>query len=143
MAARQVQFPVAKEAAPGILQAHGILPTTQRVELAVLLLSAPQHWSADQILSRLDETGASVSKATVYNTLGLFAERGLIREVIADPTKTFYDSNTSPHHHFYNVDDGTLTDFDSDEIALEHLPQAPDGARMEGIDIVVRISNRR
>ena len=62
------------------------------------------------------------SLATVYNTLGLFASKGLIREVIVDPSKVFYDSNTKPHHHFFNVDTGLLRDFDSDAVQIEQLP---------------------
>ena len=143
MSAPARPFPIAKEAVPGVLEAHGILPTAQRVEIAALLLSAGHHWSADEMLGKLKEKGAAVSKATVYNTLGLFAERGLVREVIADPTKTFYDSNTSPHHHYYNVDDGTLTDIVGGQISLEGVAEAPWGTYMERVDVVLRIRNQR
>lgn len=135
------KLPIEKDAIPIVLQEHGISPTAQRVEIAGILLSAAQHLSADQVLLRLGEYGAAVSKATVYNTLGLFAERGLVRQVIVDPTKVFYDSNIDAHHHFYNVDDGTLTDVDTTELPIEQLPRAPAGTITEAVDIVIRIRN--
>src|SRR5262245_49203381 len=109
------------------LQAHGILPTPQRVEIAALFFAADMHLSADQVLAQVGKGGAPVSKATVYNTLGLFAERGLLTQVIVDSTKVFYDSNTAPHYHFYNVDDGVLTDVEASRLSLEVMPQAPVG----------------
>ena len=134
-------LPIEKDAIAGLLQEHGISPTAQRVEIAGILLSQRQHLSADQMLTRLDEHSAAVSKATVYNTLGLFAERGLIRQVIVDPAKVFYDSNVEAHHHFYNIDDGSLTDVDATEVPIEQLPRAPAGTVAEAVDIVIRIRN--
>jgi Fur family transcriptional regulator, iron response regulator len=141
MAATTFSLPVAKDAIPLLLQGHGVSPTAQRVEIAGILLSARRHLSADQVLSRLDEQGAAVSKATVYNTLGLFAERGLVRQVIVDPTRVFYDSNVEAHHHFYNVDDGTLIDVDAAELPIEQLPRPPAGTVAEAVDVVIRIRN--
>ncbi len=141
MASATATLPVEKDAIPSLLQQHGISPTAQRVEIAGILLSKCQHLSADQVLTRLTEHGASVSKATVYNTLGLFAERGLVRQVIVDPAKVFYDSNVAPHHHFYNVDDGNLIDVNAAEVPIEHLPHAPDGTVAEAVDIVIRVRN--
>jgi len=132
---------VDREALAALLNDHGVSPTAQRVEIAAILLRKRQHMSADQVLSRLIAEGAAVSKATVYNTLGLFAERHLIREVIVDPAKVFYDSNASAHHHFYNVDDGTLIDVDTDELPIEQLPRPPAGTVAEAVDIVIRIRN--
>lgn len=125
------------------LEAHEILATPQRVEIARVVLHRRQHLSADQVLARVKQLGQRVSKATIYNTLGLFAEKGLIREVIVDSTKVFYDSNTDLHHHFYNVDTGALTDFNAEQIAITSLPQLPDGTEEAGVDVVVRIRNRR
>jgi Fur family iron response transcriptional regulator len=124
-----------------MLQEHGIAPTAQRAEIAGILLCERQHLSADQVLKRLSDLGAAVSKATVYNTLGLFVERGIVRQVIVDPTKVFYDSNVDAHHHFYNVDDGTLIDVDTTELPLEQLPQPPAGTVAEAVNIVIRIRN--
>ena len=122
-----------------MLHRFGIAPTSQRLQIGEILLTEKQHLSADQIITRLREIGASVSKATVYNTLGLFARRGLIREIIVDPTRIFYDSNTVEHHHFYDVDNGVLLDIDTDGLRLAGLPAPPAGATLEGIDVIVRI----
>jgi Fur family iron response transcriptional regulator len=125
------------------LEAHQILATPQRVEIARVILHRRQHLSADQVLARVKQLGQRVSKATIYNTLGLFAEKGLIREVIVDATKVFYDSNTDPHHHFYNVDTGALTDFEAEQIAITSLPELPAGTEAAGVDVVVRLRNQR
>ena len=124
------------------LRAHGISPTRQRLQIAALLLAAPCHYSAEQLIEALAIVQASVSKATVYNTLGLFARRGLLREVVVDRTKVFYDSNTGPHHHFYDVTSGELTDIPEAGINLGQLPSLPDGASVEAVDVVVRVRRR-
>lgn len=125
-----------------LLRQHGIMPTQQRLDLAQILLTRPQHLSADQVLALANRKGTSVSKATVYNTLKLFAAKGLVREVIVDPTKVFYDSTTAPHYHIYNVDTGTLTDVDSDKVAVRGLPDLPTGTVADGIDVIVRVRNK-
>jgi len=134
-------LPVSNEAISELLQFHGISPTSQRVAIATILLDKRQHLSADQVLRQLTDRGMAVSKATVYNTLGLFAERQLIRQVIVDPTKVFYDSNIDAHHHFYNVDDGTLTDVDAADVPIDQLPNVPQGTVAEAVDIVIRVRN--
>ncbi|MGH8604793.1 MAG: Fur family transcriptional regulator [Gammaproteobacteria bacterium] len=123
----------------GQLEEAGVSPTPQRVEIARIMLSQPQHMSAEDVLVALRKAGAAASKATVYNTLRLFAQCGLLRTVIVDPTKVFYDSNTVPHHHFYDVEAGTLTDFRAEEVQLTRLPDLPKGAAMDGVDITVRV----
>jgi Fur family iron response transcriptional regulator len=122
-----------------VLRAHGINPTHQRIEIAHALFSRREHLSADQILAIVNGRHAETSKATVYNTLNLFLEKKLIREVIVDPSKVFYDPNTMPHHHFYNIDTGELTDIDAGPIAISGLPELPDGMVTEGVDIIVRV----
>ena len=122
-----------------VLRAHGINPTHQRIEIAYALFSRGEHLSADQILATVNDRHSETSKATVYNTLNLFLEKKLVREVIVDPNKVFYDPNTMPHHHFYNVDTGELTDIDAGRIAISGLPQLPQGMVTEGIDIIVRV----
>ena len=126
-----------------LLKDAGITPTQQRIEIAQILFAQPQHLSAEQVLSEVNQDQALVSKATVYNTLGLFAGKGLIREVIVDPSKVFYDSNTMAHHHFFNVDTGMLQDIDSDTIQIEQLPNLPEGTIADGIDIIIRLRNTK
>lgn len=126
-----------------LMRAHDVNPTQQRVEIAQVLLSAPQHLCADQVLAMVNRHKATVSKATVYNTLGLFARKGLVREVIVDPSKVFYDTTTHPHHHFYNVDTGELTDVEADAMLLGRMPDLPAGTEADGIDIVIRVKKQR
>ena len=124
-----------------LLAKHHIAPTQQRRQIAQILFARPQHLSADQVLERVNQNGAVASKATIYNTLGLFARKGLVREVIVDPSKVFYDSNTSPHHHFYNVNTGELQDIENRDLSLQGLPTLPDGMELDGVDIIVRVRN--
>lgn len=121
------------------LRAHDINPTSQRIEIAQLLFSRCEHLSAEEVFSLVNGDVSRVSKATVYNTLGLFAERGLIREVIADPERVFYDPNTAPHHHFYDTTTGKLMDIPAEEVHISALPVLPDGMRMEGVEVIVRV----
>jgi Fur family iron response transcriptional regulator len=120
---------------------HNVLPTPQRLEVAEVLLSKPQHLSADQIIERLRDENSSVSKATVYNTLKLFEERGLIKECLVDPERRFYDSTTQPHHHFYNADTGQLSDIPIDDIEVSGLPQLPAGTQLEAAELILRVRN--
>ena len=119
-----------------------ILPTPQRLEVAAILLEKPQHLSADQIIERLRTAGSSVSKATVYNTLNLFSERGLVKEVMVDPIRKFYDSTTHPHHHFYNVDSGHLADIPDSDVRFESLPDLPEGTRRESVEVLIKVRDQ-
>lgn len=119
-----------------------ILPTPQRLEVAAILLEKPQHLSADQIIDRLRVTGSAVSKATVYNTLNLFSQRGLVKEVMVDPVRKFYDSTTHPHHHFYNVDTGELSDIPDAEVNFQALPDLPEGTRQESVEVLIKVRDR-
>lgn len=122
-----------------LLRAHDINPTHQRIEIAYALFSRQEHLSADQVMAIVNDRHAETSKATVYNTLNLFLEKGLIREVIVDPSKVFYDPNTGPHHHLYEVDTGRLTDIAADGVRIEGLPELPKGMQTVGIDLIVRV----
>ncbi|MEO8157603.1 MAG: transcriptional repressor [Betaproteobacteria bacterium] len=121
------------------LRAHGINPTHQRIEIAHALFSRLEHLSADQIMAIVNERHSETSKATVYNTLNLFLEKKLIREVIVDPNKVFYDPNTSAHYHMYDVESGKLTDIDATAVRVSGLPPLPAGMVTEGMDIVIRV----
>jgi len=124
------------------LRSSGVNPTNQRVEIAQILFARPQHLSAEQILKKVNEEGlSSASKATIYNTLGLFAKKGLVTELIVDPNKVFYDSNVSHHFHFFNTDTGELTDIPLNAIKFDELPELPQGTESSGLDVIVRIKN--
>ena len=121
------------------LRTHGINPTHQRIEIAHALFSRCEHLSADQIMAIVNERHSETSKATVYNTLNLFLEKRLIREVLVDPNKVFYDPNTSAHYHMYDVESGKLTDIDAADIRISGLPALPAGMVTEGMDIIIRV----
>lgn len=132
---------ISKESIAEHLRSNGVKPTTQRLEVGQLLLSVPRHMSADQILSELRIAGSRISKATVYNTLNLFTDYKLVREVSVDPARQFYDSTIEPHHHFYNVDTGELTDIGVDELEFSQLPELPAGTEAQDVEVVVRVRN--
>jgi len=121
-----------------LLRAHGIAPTHQRVEIARVLFARREHLSADQILSLVNARYAETSKATVYNTLKLLVDKKLIRELVVDPTRIVYDPNTTPHHHFYDVVTGRLTDVSAEAVRVSGLPPLPAGTVADGIDIIIR-----
>lgn len=125
-----------------MLAEQGIYITTQRRLIAQILFAHNQHVTPEQLHERLKQCGARVSKATVYNTLGLFAEKGLVREIHVSNSRTFYDSNTSRHHHFYNVDTGDLIDMKERLVPLFLHTDLPDGTVMEMADLVVRVKNQ-
>jgi Fur family iron response transcriptional regulator len=132
-------MPYTRDQLVDLLRRHDINPTHQRIEIACALFSRGEHLSADRILSIVNDRHSETSKATVYNTLNLFLEKKLIREVIVDPNKVFYDPNTEPHYHFYNSDTGELTDIEASRIEVSGLPQLPEGVVTDGVDIIVRI----
>ena len=132
-------MPYTRDNLAEVLRRHGVNPTHQRIEIAYALFSRQEHLSADQILAIVNDRHSETSKATVYNTLNLFLEKCLIREVIVDPNKVFYDPNTEPHHHLYNIDTGKLADIDASSIEISGLPPLPEGMVTEGVDIIIRI----
>jgi Fur family iron response transcriptional regulator len=121
------------------LKRHGISLTPQRLEVAAVILERPQHLSAEQILERLRAGGSRVSKATVYNTLKLFSERGLVKELTVDPDRKFYDSTTHSHHHFYHVETGELSDIPEDQVEILSLPPLPAGTVQESVEVLIRV----
>ncbi|MDH3414218.1 MAG: transcriptional repressor [Gammaproteobacteria bacterium] len=134
---------LAEEDVAELLQKHGIVPTRQRVQIAAVLLAHPQHLSADQLLQLVNQDGAAVAKATIYNTLGLFVKEGLVREVMVERAKVFYDSNMARHYHLYDVDSGELRDIDAAGVEVTGLPDLPKGTRLEGMDLVIRVRRSR
>lgn len=126
-----------------MLRGHGINPTPQRMLITRLLFERGVHMSAEDVFRLVNAGDNQVSKATVYNTLGLLAEKGVIRQVIADPAKVFYDPNTSPHHHLYDEANGKLTDIDAAGVRVTGLPPLPAGASLQGVDVIVRFRQNK
>jgi Fur family iron response transcriptional regulator len=146
LSAMPAQLAAEKQAAaPSAAQrlgACGIRVTPQRLQIAGLLLCAPQHLSAEQITEALRAAGTRVSKATVYNTLNLFAARGLIRQVNVDGNRAWFDSNVAPHYHFHDEQSGALLDVEPRDVQFSRLPQPPSGMEVAGIDVVIRLRRR-
>jgi len=94
------------------------------------------------IFSQVNIKDDLVSKATVYNTLNLFVDEDLIKQVLIDSSYVFYDSNTEPHHHFYNEDTGLLQDIDDEGMVVQAIPKLPKNTVQTGIDVVIRIKNQ-
>jgi len=124
-----------------ILEAKDIKATRQRVDVASVLLEKHIHMSADEVFSKVEAAGSTVSRATVYNTLSLMVERGILSQVIVDPSRVFYDSNTVPHHHVFDTDTGRLTDVAMGEVEVVRLPTLPDGKQLEGVDVIIRVKS--
>lgn len=124
------------------LREAGVPVTHQRIEIARALFSAPVHLSADQIWANVLEFAPDVSRATVYNTLRLFSEKKLVRELFVDPQRIVYDSTTAPHFHLYNMDTGEVRDLEDDELQVIGVPRLPGGTVLQAVDVIVRVRNR-
>ena len=121
------------------LRTAGVPVTLQRLEIARVLLTQPVHLSADQVLSMVRERSPEVSRATVYNTLRLFREKNLVKELIVDPERVVYDSNTDPHYHLYDVDTGELSDVSADELQVVGIPKLPGNLVLDQVDVIIRV----
>ena len=121
----------------------GIRPTNPRVRIAAVLFAAPQHLSAEQIMATLAADGRRVSKATVYNTLKIFAASGLVRQLSIDDSRAWYDSNMGPHYHFHDAESGALIDLPVPHVEFSRLPAAPEGMEVASIDLVIRLRKKR
>lgn len=125
-----------------LLTTHGIHPTAQRIRIAELLFAREQHLTADQVMQALGRDGAHVSKATVYNTLNLFAARGLLKPLQVDPMRGLFDSNTAPHHHFHVEDTGELIDVPPGAVQFSSLPALPSGTEAVAVEVVFRVRRK-
>jgi len=119
----------------------GLRPTRQRVTLAALLIGDGQHRhvTAESLFAAAKVQGEAVSLATVYNTLRAFCDVGLMQEVTVDGSKSYFDTNTHDHPHFYWEDEAKLTDAPSDQLVIAQLPDAPEGAEIASVDVVIRL----
>jgi Fur family transcriptional regulator, iron response regulator len=124
------------------LRTAGIPLTLQRLAVGQVMLCAPVHLTADQVLARVKGLIPEISRATVYNTLKLFSEKGLVRELIIDAERTMFDSNTSNHPHIYNPETGELTDISASDLKVVGSAKLPDGVEIEAVDIVVRVRKK-
>jgi Fur family transcriptional regulator, iron response regulator len=124
------------------LKDAGLRPTRQRLALGRLLFDGgDRHVTAEQLHVEAAASGAPVSLATVYNTLNQFTSAGLMREVVVEPGRSYFDTNIDDHHHFFFEDTGGLEDIPGEDIALARVPAPPPGARVSRIDVIVRLRN--
>ncbi|HEY5210098.1 MAG TPA: Fur family transcriptional regulator [Stellaceae bacterium] len=124
-----------------LIRAAHLRPTRQRLALARLLFDrADRHVTAEQLHNEALAAQVRVSLATVYNTLHQFVGAGLLREVVVDPGRSYFDTNVSDHHHFFHEDDGQLTDIAGDRIEVKDLPNPPAGTSVRRVDVIIRVT---
>ena len=124
------------------LRDAGIQPTRQRMAIAQALLQAPIHLAADDILIAARVYLPSLSRATVYNTLPLFVEKGLLRALRLSPERTVYDSRTDIHSHIFHEDTGHVEDLACDALQWANIPSMDPSLELLGLDLVVRVRQR-
>ncbi len=122
----------------------GVRPTRQRVALAALLVGDghDRHVTAESLHAASQSAGEAVSLATVYNTLRAFSDAGLVQEITVDGSKSYFDTRTDDHPHFYWEDEARLTDAPAEELEIKRLPSAPDGAEISKVDVVIRLRRK-
>ena len=132
--------PSRKPCLTAVLRMAGLRPTRQRVALAELLFAgAHRHVSAEQLHAEALGAHVNVSLATIYNSLHQFREAGLLREVAVDASRSYFDTDTSDHHHFYLEDEQRVSDIPSSSIVIQNLPEPPAGTNITHVDVVVRV----
>ncbi|CUH78540.1 Fur family transcriptional regulator Irr [Tropicibacter naphthalenivorans] len=119
-------------------------PTRQRVALAALLVGDGQnrHVTAESLFAAAKDRGEPVSLATVYNTLKAFCDAGLMQEITVDGSKSYFDTNTHDHPHFFWEDDSKLTDAPAEQLEIIRIPDAPEGAEIASVDVVIRLRRK-
>lgn len=122
------------------LRGAGLRPTRQRMALAKLLFEGgDRHLTAEMLHADALSANVRVSLATVYNTLHQFHRAGLLREIVVDSQRTYFDTNMSDHHHFYYDQSGELADIPGDQVEVSALPSVPEGMEVSRVDVVVRV----
>lgn len=122
------------------LRASGLRPTRQRLALAKLLFARGHcHVTAEDLFNDAKQARVDVSLATVYNALHDFTAKGLLREISIDSSRSYFDTNTGDHHHFYFEDSGLLQDIPPNSVTIAELPDAPGGAAISRVDVIIRL----
>ena len=132
---------VAHQVGTDWLATKGLRPTRQRVTLAALLVGdgKDRHVTAESLFEAAKTEGEAVSLATVYNTLRAFCDAGIMQEVTVDGSKSYFDTNTHDHPHFYWEDEARLSDAPAEQLVISQLPDVPDGAEIASVDVVIRL----
>ncbi|PLX33939.1 MAG: transcriptional repressor [Hyphomicrobiales bacterium] len=125
-----------------LLRQNNIPLTLQRLAIAQVLFARPVHLTAEQVLQRAQHIVPEISRATGYNTLKLFKEKGLVRELVIDPARIVYDSNTSHHYHIYDADTGEMTDIPAGDLKVVGSANLPSDVELEEVDIIIRVHSK-
>lgn len=134
-----VQISSADEAA-ALLRARGITPTRQRVAVGAILFARRQHMAASELFRRMQAGDTSISRSTVYNTLELFVEKGLLQELSFGDRSRIYDTNLAPHHHLYHVDSGKIEDLEISQIRVKVPEEVLGDSSLVGVDVTLRVA---
>ena len=124
------------------LRNSGLRPTKQRLKICEVLFDSEKtfHFTINDLVKIIEKnTNEKISLATVYNTIHAFNKKGYVKEVTISNDKTYFDTNTTSHHHFYDLRTNELIDIDSDKIQLKHVPQPPKGKKINGIEVVINV----
>ena len=119
-----------------------VTPTKQRLDLARLIFAKKQHFTAADLISLADKNGLNISMATVYNTLSLLEDKGMLKTINIDNELKFYDTNLENHHHLYNTTMSTLTDIAHDRVTFAELPELPNTLEIESTELLIKVKNK-
>ena len=126
-----------------IYRALNVTPTKQRVDLAQLIFAKKQHFTAADLISLADKNRLNISMATVYNTLSLLEDKGMLKTINIDNELKFYDTNMENHHHLYNTTMSTLTDIAHDKVTFAELPELPKTLEIESTELLIKVKNKQ
>ena len=124
------------------LRNSGLRPTKQRLKICEVLFDSEKtfHFTINDLVKIIEKnTNEKISLATVYNTIHAFNKKGYVKEVTISNDKTYFDTNTTSHHHFYDLRTNELIDMNSEKIQLKHVPQPPKGKKINGIEVVINV----
>jgi len=119
-----------------------VTPTKQRLDLAKLIFAKKQHFTASDLISLANKNGLNISMATVYNTLSLLEDKGMLKTINIDNELKFYDTNLENHHHLYNTTMSTLTDIAHDRVTFAELPELPNTLEIESTELLIKVKNK-
>ena len=119
-----------------------VTPTKQRLDLAKLIFAKKQHFTASDLISLANNNGLNISMATVYNTLSLLEDKGMLKTINIDNELKFYDTNMENHHHLYNTTMSTLTDIAHDRVSFAELPELPKTLEIESTELLIKVKNK-
>ena len=119
-----------------------VTPTKQRLDLAKLIFAKKQHFTAADLISLADKNRLNISMATIYNTLSLLEDKGMLKTINIDNELKFYDTNLENHHHLYNTTMSTLTDIAHDRVTFAELPELPNTLEIESTELLIKVKNK-